>query len=585
MARTVEVRVKGEIRELKEALKQARSEIKKLTKDVDTSKESFGNFGEVMKIAFGFEFGNLIGIARRAIVDFAKESVKMALDMEMAWQAFSTSVGKAAYTILNDMREASRSMVTDLGLVKAANRALLLGINENQLPELMEIARVRAKYMGIEVTKAFEDITLGIGRQSRLILDNLGIILNIKKVYEDYAHSIGKTREQLTEFEKRIAMSNAVVDESRGMVEALSQATLTNKEKWQQLTAAVKNWLQETGIEALSLLEDLDFALSEFGGTAGDTSEEIFANKEAWRDWREEIVEDEQAVAKVSQQIREVGSAMQETMNSLRGIGSTTTLVGEREKNLEILQKEKELTTEELNLMRMQEVPLNKKAEIERAIREGKREGVDVLALEKILADMEAYEKQKEKVDELRDQIKELKIEKKLEFDLVKEIEEERGNIMADALEDITITKEEFEKMVIAKVEGYTIEMEKLKELKKSMDEEIEKLKIIRSLSKEYVVKVYGKGRETTAADVVGLIDETVNKVNTIKTVKDAFISKDGNVTKIDSRDNIVVFKESSNFMAISQPLYVENVIVLDGREVARSVGRYEAERLSRSGY
>ena len=88
-------------------------------------------------------------------------------------------------------------MVSNLKLVETANRALALGISENQLPELMKVAAARAKVMGITVTQAFNDISTGIGRQSKLILDNLGIILDMDKAYTNYAEQVGKTISQI----------------------------------------------------------------------------------------------------------------------------------------------------------------------------------------------------------------------------------------------------------------------------------------------------------------------------------------------------------------------------------------------------
>jgi len=84
-------------------------------------------------------------------------------------------------------------------------RATSLGIDQSKLPELMEVARARSKIMGITVTQAFGDITLGIGRQSKLILDNLGIVIDSEQAYKDYAASVGKSVDALSNLERTAA--------------------------------------------------------------------------------------------------------------------------------------------------------------------------------------------------------------------------------------------------------------------------------------------------------------------------------------------------------------------------------------------
>jgi len=117
----------------------------------------------------------------------------------------------------------------------------MLGIDKNKLPELMEIAAARGKVMGRTVTEAFNDITIGIGRQSKLILDNLGIIVNAEDAYKRYATQLGKTSDQLTEVERKQAFVNEVISQSTGLTEAMRYATETHTEKLQRLSAGWDN--------------------------------------------------------------------------------------------------------------------------------------------------------------------------------------------------------------------------------------------------------------------------------------------------------------------------------------------------------
>jgi hypothetical protein len=83
----------------------------------------------------------------------------------------------------------------------SANKAMSLGVADStdEFTTLMEIARVKAKNMGLSTTQAFNDIVTGLGRSSPLILDNLGITINATEAQEEYAKALGKTASELTE--------------------------------------------------------------------------------------------------------------------------------------------------------------------------------------------------------------------------------------------------------------------------------------------------------------------------------------------------------------------------------------------------
>ena len=81
----------------------------------------------------------------------------------------------------------------------------------------MEISRASARAFGESVGFMFDSIVKGIGRQSKLILDNLGIIVSAEDAYRKYAASIGKSKDQLTEMEKKQAFLNATLEAGEAM--------------------------------------------------------------------------------------------------------------------------------------------------------------------------------------------------------------------------------------------------------------------------------------------------------------------------------------------------------------------------------
>ena len=178
----------------------------------------------------------------RKVIDFAKSGA----DADLARQSFDQLAQQAGTTgeaLLGALRKASKNEISDLNLELAANRAQLLGVasSAQQFSGLMEIARDRAQKMGISTTQAFNDLVTGLGRGSPLILDNLGITLNVAEANETYAKSLGKTAAQLSEAEKKQALINAVLAQGQASLAAGGGAADTAAGSYARLAAAWDN--------------------------------------------------------------------------------------------------------------------------------------------------------------------------------------------------------------------------------------------------------------------------------------------------------------------------------------------------------
>ena len=140
--------------------------------------------------------------------------------MQDSSAALAKSMGSDMDAIVEAVKKASLGTVSDLDIMAAASRAMMLGIGSDadKLGNLMEIAAMRGRMMGIDATKAFSDMVTGIGRMSPMILDNLGITIDAEKTYSQFAKSIGKTAEQLTSAEKKQALLNRVLEEGNAML-------------------------------------------------------------------------------------------------------------------------------------------------------------------------------------------------------------------------------------------------------------------------------------------------------------------------------------------------------------------------------
>lgn len=147
-----------------------------------------------------------------AIADLGRQGEQMSI-LRDAFEQTASSVGASSTSMLSDLRSASGGMIADQDLILAANRAMMLGVADSseKMSQLLEVAAVRGRAMGLSTAQAFNDLVTGLGRMSPLILDNLGIVTGGEAVFKQYAASIGKTADALTDAERKQALFNKVV--------------------------------------------------------------------------------------------------------------------------------------------------------------------------------------------------------------------------------------------------------------------------------------------------------------------------------------------------------------------------------------
>lgn len=140
----------------------------------------------------------------------------------------TAGIGENANAMLAAMQEATSGLVSNSELIVKANNAILLGlpVTTESMSEMAEAATVLGRAMGIDATSALDSMILGLGRQSKLILDNLGITVDTAAANEVYAAELGKTADELTEAERKQAFYNSTMTAAKLKVEELGAVTL-----------------------------------------------------------------------------------------------------------------------------------------------------------------------------------------------------------------------------------------------------------------------------------------------------------------------------------------------------------------------
>jgi hypothetical protein len=107
------------------------------------------------------------------VASFALEVSKLAGEAQGVNAAFERLPNSTL--LMKELKEATGGTVSELGLMKRAVQASNFDISLKALPRLLEFATLRAQQAGQSVDYLVDSIVTGIGRKSKLILDNLGI--------------------------------------------------------------------------------------------------------------------------------------------------------------------------------------------------------------------------------------------------------------------------------------------------------------------------------------------------------------------------------------------------------------------------
>ena len=137
--------------------------------------------------------------------------------------------------------------ITD-GAVSAADamRATALGISagfdQSQIEGLTRVAKGASQALGRDMTDALDRLTRGAAKLEPEILDELGIMVRLDTVTKDYAASLGKTAAELTQFERRMAFTNAIIEQGNEKFGNLTNALDTNP--FDRLAATFDNFIK-----------------------------------------------------------------------------------------------------------------------------------------------------------------------------------------------------------------------------------------------------------------------------------------------------------------------------------------------------
>ena len=170
-------------------------------------------------------------------------------NVRQAFEAFAGDVEGGSDAMLLALQKASDGTVTNSELMASFNKANQLVGEQfaHMLPDAMGPLGKVAASTGEDVGFLLDSLVVGIGRLSPMILDNLGIQVNLNDAYTAYAEKIGKSVDQLSQEEKQAALTAEVVKKLGKNTADLP----TPDAAFQQLSTIFGNMREEIGLRLL----------------------------------------------------------------------------------------------------------------------------------------------------------------------------------------------------------------------------------------------------------------------------------------------------------------------------------------------
>ena len=211
-------------------------------KGVDKGLKSVGK--SALKVGGSF-------FAARGLITGLTRSIELFGKFEKVEKGFNNLAKSAGFSsqALGKLQKATDGTMSSMDLMTQANNAMLLGIvdSEDQMADLFDISQRLASALGKDTTFGIESMVTGLGRQSKLMLDNLGIMVDTNKAYKDHAKALGVTVGQLSDQQKKQGFVNAAMAQATTLVQKLGIETLGTADHISQMKTAMTEMMIKLG--------------------------------------------------------------------------------------------------------------------------------------------------------------------------------------------------------------------------------------------------------------------------------------------------------------------------------------------------
>ena len=215
-------------------------------KEAQESITAIGEVDNLSGLISGLAGAGAAVIAFGAVALTLKESLDLVFDaerinaVENQFDVLTEKAGLYSDKLLQGLQESSRGWVDDTTLMQAANKSLVeLNVGADKLPDIMNAARQATAVMGGDLITNFNAMSQAVATGNTRLLRHMGIVIDQKKAYDDYAKSIGVSTESLSKAGQEQAVLNALLEQTKSKFAGQNEDIQTATHTWLELKASL----------------------------------------------------------------------------------------------------------------------------------------------------------------------------------------------------------------------------------------------------------------------------------------------------------------------------------------------------------
>ena len=214
-----------------------------------------------------------IGVATGAVAGLGAALAKVTIDaapvegVSNAFAGLAESAGQGADEMLDALKRGSAGMVANRDLMMSFNQAAQLVSTDFavQLPDAMQYLSKVSGATGQDMGFMLDSLVKGVGRLSPMILDNLGIQVNLEEATARAAEMYGVEADALDKSQVQAGMMNVVLEKLAANTASMPDVTEAAAARMAQFKATIQDTKDQVGIGFLPVLTSLLGTLGEVG--------------------------------------------------------------------------------------------------------------------------------------------------------------------------------------------------------------------------------------------------------------------------------------------------------------------------------
>lgn len=225
-------------------------------------------------------------------------------------ELYANKTGKSLSLLTFRIQQATDGVLDFQRAASSVSIGTAAGVSSDQLTRLAGVARNASMALGRDMADSYDRLIRGATKAEPELLDELGIILRLEDATERYATSIGKTRQELTAYQRTQAVVNDILRQG--------------EQKFTDLNGSV-NQFNKLGKTFKDLLNNISEVLSPIAEMiAGGMAENALAVSSAFGLLGGSIVKSLRPVGFTYKELAAQGEAAAETLSKYANTASKT---------------------------------------------------------------------------------------------------------------------------------------------------------------------------------------------------------------------------------------------------------------------